>query len=50
MGRSSEMAFLEGKISARKEYSEDEEDIRVSNSIRLFDESLKNHIKFTKGF
>ena len=48
MGRTTEMAFLEGKICARKEYSEEEEPMRISSSIRLFDEALKKHIQFTK--
>ena len=51
MGRSSEMAFLEGKISARKEIDEDDpkaQEQRIIRSIQLIDESLKKHIKFTK--
>ena len=45
MGRSSEMAFLEGQICARKETDEDEDSmVKIKKTIRLIDESLKKHI------
>ena len=49
MGRTSEMAFLEGKIQARKECEEDDEkEKQKRKAIKLLDESLKKHITFTK--
>lgn len=48
MGRTSEMAFLEGQIHARKDNEGENQMEKRKKSLRFIDEALKKHIQFTK--
>lgn len=44
MGRTSEMAFLEGQIHARKDNEGENQMEKRKKSLRFIDEALKKHI------
>jgi tetratricopeptide repeat protein 21B len=47
-GRTPDIAYLQALLASRREYSKDEQDMKIISNIKFVDEALKLHISFTK--